>query len=85
MLSAERLFQLNFNLSTEQESMTDKSLDAYKEIIAFVNPKSGGLKGKAVYEQLKKHLNVENVFDLSQSTPKQGYDYASSIFFICFN
>ncbi|CAF0907469.1 unnamed protein product [Adineta ricciae] len=39
--------------------------DAYKEkLIAFVNPKSGGLQGQVVFEQLRAQIGEENVYDL---------------------
>ena len=41
-------------------------------VIAFVNPKSGGQLGEAVFEQLKKHLSAENIFNLKQGGPKAG-------------
>ena len=74
MLSSERYFQISSNFSSDQskpESATD--LESNSSIIAFVNPKSGGLRGKFVYEKFKSYLNENNVFDLSQSTPNQGY------------
>ena len=46
----------------------------YKNIIAFVNPSSGGRKGELVIEKLKQHLPHENVFDLKLGGPKIGYD-----------
>ena len=42
-------------------------------IIAFVNPKSGGQKGRIVLERLKNYLQKDNVFDLSKGGPKIGY------------
>jgi len=42
-------------------------------IIAFVNPKSGGQKGRIVFERLKNYLHKDNVFDLSKGGPKHGY------------
>jgi diacylglycerol kinase (ATP) len=41
-------------------------------IIAFVNPKSGGQKGRIVFERLKNYLNKENIFDLTKGGPKVG-------------
>ncbi|CAF4326061.1 unnamed protein product [Rotaria sp. Silwood2] len=39
--------------------------DAYEgKIIAFVNPKSGGLQGQVVFDQLKAQIGEENVYDL---------------------
>ena len=46
-----------------------KKLDS---IIAFVNPKSGGQKGRIVYERLKNYLNKRNVFDLTVDGPRVG-------------
>jgi len=42
-------------------------------IIAFVNPKSGGQKGRIVFERLKNYLHKDNVFDLTKGGPKVGY------------
>lgn len=42
-------------------------------IIAFVNPKSGGQKGRIVFERLKNYLHKDNVFDLTKGGPKPGY------------
>ncbi len=41
-------------------------------IIAFVNPKSGGQKGRIVFERLKNYLHRDNVFDLTKGGPKPG-------------
>jgi hypothetical protein len=41
-------------------------------IIAFVNPKSGGQKGRIVFERLKNYLHKDNVFDLSKGGPRHG-------------
>jgi len=39
--------------------------DAYRaKIIAFVNPKSGGLQGQIVFEQLRAQIGEQNVYDL---------------------
>jgi len=46
-----------------------KNLDL---IIAFVNPKSGGQKGRIVLERLKNYLQKDQVFDLSKGGPKVG-------------
>ncbi len=43
------------------------------QIIAFVNPKSGGQKGRIVFERLKNYLKKEHVFDLTKENPKLGY------------
>jgi diacylglycerol kinase family enzyme len=43
-----------------------------RNVIAFVNPKSGGQKGEKVFEKLKKYLHEDNVFDLSQGGPSFG-------------
>jgi hypothetical protein len=43
-----------------------------ENVIAFVNPKSGGKKGEVILELLKNYLNLENVFDLSEGGPKKG-------------
>jgi len=58
-------------VETNPEQM-NKSLES---IIAFVNPKSGGQKGKIVYERLKNYLNSKNVFDLTKiESPKTGLE-----------
>ena len=77
MLSADRFLQINnYNLSSNSNShMADtqgRANEQTKSIIAFINPKSGGLKGNVVFEKFKKHLNSENIYDLSKSTPGQG-------------
>lgn len=46
---------------------------SFDSIIAFVNPKSGGQKGKTVLEKFRKHLKEGNVFDLTLGGPKNGY------------
>ncbi|CAF0919439.1 unnamed protein product, partial [Didymodactylos carnosus] len=48
--------------------------DAYREkIIAFVNPKSGGLQGERVFEQLRAQIGEDNVYDLVKSKgPDEG-------------
>jgi hypothetical protein len=43
-----------------------------KSLIVFVNPKSGGQKGRIVFEKLKTYLNEENIFDLSKEAPRIG-------------
>lgn len=43
-------------------------------IIAFVNPKSGGQKGRIVLERLKNYLHKDNVFDLTKGGPKPGLE-----------
>ena len=52
-------------------------------IIAFVNPKSGGQKGRIVFERLKNYLHKDNVFDLTKGGPKPGFVYLHSLF-CCF-
>jgi hypothetical protein len=74
MLSSERYFQISSIFSSDRlksDSVPDP--ESNSSIIAFVNPKSGGLKGKYVYEKFKNYLSEKNVFDLSQCTPDQGY------------
>jgi hypothetical protein len=57
-------------------SNLDKKLETMKpflkSVIVFVNPKSGGQKGRIVYEKLKRHLEEDNIFDLSQGAPSIG-------------
>ncbi|UJR15802.1 hypothetical protein I4U23_002734 [Adineta vaga] len=51
--------------TVQKPLMTVTEKDAYKEkIIAFVNPKSGGLQGQVVFEQLRIQIGEENVYDL---------------------
>ncbi len=48
-----------------------------ENVIAFVNPKSGGQKGEIILELLKNYLNLDNVFDLSEGGPKPGFIFIS--------
>lgn len=57
-------------LNPELDQMS-KNLE---KIIAFVNPKSGGQKGRIVFERLKNYLNGKNVFDLTKQSPKFGLE-----------
>ena len=63
-------------VDTTMTSILDKKLETLrpflKSVIVFVNPKSGGQKGRIVYEKLKNYLNEENLFDLSQEAPRIG-------------
>lgn len=43
-------------------------------IIAFVNPKSGGQKGRIVFERLLNYLQKDNVFDLTKGGPMPGLE-----------
>ena len=43
-------------------------------IIAFVNPKSGGQKGRVVFERLKNYLHKDHVFDLTKGGPRPGLE-----------
>jgi hypothetical protein len=45
-----------------------------ENIIAFVNPKSGGQKGRIVFERLKNYLHKDNVFDLTKGGPRPGLE-----------
>lgn len=45
----------------------------YKNIICFINPKSGRKLGVKVYDELTKLLGEECVFDLRDGGPKKGY------------
>jgi len=63
------------NSSTVQQPLMDVTeTDAFEEkVIAFVNPKSGGLQGQVVLEQLKKQIGETNVYDLVQDHgPQRG-------------
>ncbi len=55
-------------LSEELKATTNK--DGFQNILAFLNPKSGGQKGRTVYEELLEFLSKHNVFDLSKENPK---------------
>ncbi|CAF0850137.1 unnamed protein product [Adineta ricciae] len=51
--------------AVQQPLMDVTETDAYREkIIAFVNPKSGGLQGQVVFEQLRAQIGEANVYDL---------------------
>eukprot|EP00009_Paramoeba_aestuarina_P007324 CAMPEP_0201517084 /NCGR_PEP_ID=MMETSP0161_2-20130828/8291_1 /ASSEMBLY_ACC=CAM_ASM_000251 /TAXON_ID=180227 /ORGANISM="Neoparamoeba aestuarina, Strain SoJaBio B1-5/56/2" /LENGTH=463 /DNA_ID=CAMNT_0047914495 /DNA_START=357 /DNA_END=1748 /DNA_ORIENTATION=+ len=43
-------------------------------LIAFVNSRSGGGQGKAVFQKLRKLLSRDQVYDLSQGGPKPGLE-----------
>ncbi|CAF4679557.1 unnamed protein product [Rotaria sp. Silwood1] len=63
------------NSSAVPKTFTDLTEhNAYEEkIIAFVNPKSGGLQGQFVFDQLKAQIGEENVYDLSKDRgPQKG-------------
>ncbi len=49
-----------------------KNADKLLNVIAFVNPKSGGQKGRIIFEKLKNYLVKENLFDLTKGGPKPG-------------
>ncbi len=42
-------------------------------LVVFVNGKAGGQQGLNVLEKFRECLPAENVFDLSQGGPTQGY------------
>ena len=52
-----------------EEFKNNSNRHCFKSIIAFLNPKSGGQKGQAVYEELLEFLSKDNVFDLSKTNP----------------
>jgi diacylglycerol kinase (ATP) len=63
------------NSTTVQQPLLDVTeTDAYREkIIAFVNPKSGGLQGQLVFEQLRAQIGEQNVYDLiADHGPQKG-------------
>ncbi|CAF3814866.1 unnamed protein product [Rotaria magnacalcarata] len=63
------------NSTTVQRPLLEATeADACNEkIIAFVNPKSGGLQGQAVLEQLRSQIGEQNVYDLLQDHgPQKG-------------
>ncbi|CAM4973371.1 unnamed protein product, partial [Rotaria socialis] len=63
------------NSTTMQRPLLEvTAADASREqIIAFVNPKSGGLQGQTVLEQLRSQLGEQNVYDLVQDHgPQKG-------------
>ena len=47
-------------------------MNNFNNMIAFVNPKSGGQKGQRVYNELKKYLPRGNIFDLMNGGPSLG-------------
>jgi hypothetical protein len=48
-------------------------LNSYLDsLIVFLNPKSGALKGRIVFEKFKNYLKSENIFDLSEINAKNG-------------
>ena len=61
-VNSNQISGINFNLSASN----------LENIIAFVNPKSGGQKGSVILERLKKYLHSGNVFDLTNEGPKSG-------------
>ena len=61
---------INKNINKNDD--TNLAYPVYKDIISFVNPKSGGQSGKQVYENLKRFLSESKVFDLSKSNPRIG-------------
>ena len=52
-----------------EEFKNNSNRQSFQSMIAFLNPKSGGQKGQAVYEELLEFLSRENVFDLSKTNP----------------
>lgn len=45
--------------------------------IAFVNPGSGGQKGKLIYDELSKKLQPYQIFNLKDGGPSKGYPLLS--------
>jgi len=41
-------------------------------LIAFINPKSGGQQGAAIFRKLKRLLSIAQVFDLTDGGPLSG-------------
>ena len=74
----------NYPANPVQHPELNPELDDIKhnleKIIAFVNPKSGGQKGRIVFERLKNYLHRDNVFDLTKGGPKFGF-VANHFFF----
>lgn len=68
----------NYPANPVQHPELNPELDDIKhnleKIIAFVNPKSGGQKGRIVFERLKNYLHKDNVFDLTKGGPKHGLE-----------
>ena len=60
------------HLNSNQIPGIDLGASNLENIIAFVNPKSGGQKGSVILERLKKYLHSGNVFDLTNDGPKSG-------------
>ena len=63
-VNSNQISGINLNLSDMTPNL--------ESIIAFVNPKSGGQKGRVILERLKKYLHSGNVFDLTNEGPKSG-------------
>jgi hypothetical protein len=65
---------LNYPANPIQHPELHPMADELVNVIAFVNPKSGGQKGRIIFEKLKNYLAKENIFDLTKGGPKPGYD-----------
>jgi diacylglycerol kinase (ATP) len=66
--------QIDSKMSAKIEKKLEKMQPFLQSVIIFVNPRSGGQKGRRVYEKLKSALPENNVFDLSQERPKIGLE-----------
>jgi hypothetical protein len=63
----------NYPANPTQHPEFNKISSQLNDVIAFVNPKSGGQKGRVIYERLKNYLKKEQIFDLTKGGPKAGY------------
>ena len=70
--SCSRLFKYKFAFIVLYADIVSAIASSLESIIAFVNPKSGGQKGRIVLERLKNYLHKDNVFDLTKGGPKPG-------------
>lgn len=59
-------------LSGRFVSQQDKLDDAVCPLLVFVNPKSGGLKGRELLYSFRKLLNPHQVFDITNGGPLAG-------------
>uniref|UniRef100_A0AAV2KX67 Diacylglycerol kinase n=1 Tax=Knipowitschia caucasica TaxID=637954 RepID=A0AAV2KX67_KNICA len=50
-----------------------------KPVLVFVNPKSGGNQGAKIIQSFMWYLNPRQVFDLSQSGPKEGLELYAKV------
>lgn len=71
--SAVRDLLSNYPANPIQHPEFNKISVQLENVIAFVNPKSGGQKGRIIFEKLKNYLKKDHIFDLTKGGPKAGY------------